>query len=169
MRIGWIAMGTALIACTAASCRPTPPPPSNQTLTPQDLFAVAVAETFVRQHGYTDQFADPVAIAEDDEYRALRPFFSTDIARLRFLQLRSGSLVAQAYGFSRDRDGGTWGVIFEFTPKELKWLNGMSSTRYDGSGSLVIVSPDFRPLGVAHMDFSLAAVEVVLRPPLKSK
>src|SRR5260221_14247523 len=97
MRIGWIAMGMAVLACEIASCGRTPPSPSKPNVTAQDPRAVAVAEAFVRQHGYTDQAADPVVIQEDDEYRSRRDVASGDMRQALLLQLRNGSRVAQAY------------------------------------------------------------------------
>jgi hypothetical protein len=149
----------AIVLLAAPSCQDT----SRPILTTLDLRAIAVAEAFVREHGYTDRPADAAAMEQDDEWLSLREM---GVPLARVLEVRHNNVVSQAYGLSRNRFGDKpgWTVYFQLHPDHVKKLNAISSERYDSSALALGLNPDFGKPGIFHMDISLASAEIRLRP-----
>jgi hypothetical protein len=164
VRIGRNVSGVALLACAVASCRRTPEPPPKPALSAQEVRAVAAAEAFIRQNGYTNQPADPAAVKWDIMEGAIP---SAGVPPKVLLQWRRNTVVGQAYGFSRhrSRDRAGWTVYFEHNPAFLKRLPKASTESREVTGRSVEVSPDLTELDMPHMDIILKTAEVVFRRP----
>jgi hypothetical protein len=158
-----ILAGVALLAMGLASCR-RGPDPGTPPLSADDLRAIAAAEEFLRQNGYTDEPHDPATLER----------LSRDHGQPveLVLRMRRNRTLGKAYGLSRrvgERPG--WTVYFEYNPvflRELaarfKLFRQSEEVRWPGGGMSVEVSPDLREFVVPHLDICLNAAEVVLHP-----
>jgi hypothetical protein len=167
VRIGRAVRNGVVVVLAVVSCQGTKPfaePP----LSAQAIRAVAAAEAFMRQHGYTDQPGDPAAIEREEEYRSLRES-GVPITPERVLRSRRNSVVAKAYGLCRDRGAGRpgWTIYFEHHAGLVKKMHASLLELAEPGGTALGVSPDLTEMALFHMDVRLDTADVVLRPPTK--
>ena len=122
---------------------------------PETATAVARAERFVREQGYTTVAADP----KHYESESLE-FPSRDDA----LQMRRGTLQPRAYGVVRRGRGGApgWTVAFLYSCTEEHLLYAAAEPWRMQSARAVTMTPTFTNLRMEHKEFRLSAVDVVL-------
>ena len=164
MKLETVVGGLAVIFLATTFCTRRPAAPPTAKLSDQEASAVAAAEMFIRENGYTDQAADPAKVQwgiMDDVSR------DVGVPAAEVLRWRRKSVVAQAYGLSRHRGRGRpgWTVYFEHDPEFLSRLREAPPKPSEATGRAVEVSPDLTELEMPHLDIFLKTAELVLRPP----
>jgi hypothetical protein len=103
--------------------------------------AVALAEQFIAQNGYTDLMPDKTKLS----YETIERESNVD----RMLQERHGTLERRAYGIVRGRKGGSagWTVVFRYTHP--------IDQRARSTGRAVTMNLDGSEPRVEHVDFLL--------------
>jgi hypothetical protein len=130
-----------------AACE-TEQPPVYPEPTPEEARAIAVAERFIVEQGYTTAIPHPDAIVPG----LLQGHLPVSV----IWEMRHDTIRPQAYGIAveRQRSFVGWTVFFEYT------------TSAEGLAG-VEVTPDYREAFMSHYEMRLDAPEKVLRPRTK--
>lgn len=121
--------------------------PTDRELTADE--AVAAAECFVIQNGYTD--LPPIA-----DRSKITPESVWGLTDEEGMKMRHNSLERKAYSYERNPDflGGSWLIMFRFNPHHpisVKFL----SDRLDKDGRAVVMDLNGKRIQIQHSDYPL--------------
>lgn len=146
-------LGIVSVGCGARQSQQEEPPLLSQA----EARAVAVAERFIRENGYTDQAPEVAKVKWDiSEVVTVR---EVGIPRNTVLSWRKGSIKPSAYGFTNEGYNGVPGWTVYFLPARGERLQPHDTRP---TGRAVAMSPAFSEVFMPHMDAFLDCAEKVL-------